>query len=76
MAKYGIEGIGELGGGGVLERVVVEIIEDGAGAFDQFEVEVGEQAIEAAVLLIEEAGSELVFGGGPFLQGLNRDFEF
>ena len=32
-------------------------------------------SIEAAVLLIEEFGSEFVFGGGPFLQGFGGDVE-
>lgn len=64
-----------MGGGCVFEGVVGKLVQDGDAAFDQFQVEVGEKSVEAAVLLAEESGSELVFGGGPFLQGFDGDVE-
>lgn len=70
-----MEGVGELGGGSVGEGIVGHVVEDGVGAFEQFDVEVGEEAVEAAVLPLEVLGSELVFGGGPFLQGFDGDVE-
>ena len=54
---------------------MVHVVEDGVGAFEQFEVQAGELAVEAAVLLEGELGSEIVFGGGPFGQGFGGDFE-
>ena len=62
-------------GGGGFEGVVVQVVEDGECAFEQFEVEAGEESVEAAVLLFGELEPELVFGGGPFLQGFGGDFE-
>jgi hypothetical protein len=70
-----IQGVGELGGGGGVEGGVVQVIEDGECAFEQFEVEAGEEAIEAAVLVFGELEPELIFGGGPFLQGFGGDVE-
>ena len=64
-----------MGCGGVGKRVVGQAVENGDAAFDQFEVQGGEEAIEAAVLVFEESVSELDFGGGPFLQGFDGDFE-
>ena len=75
MAEDGLEGVGELGGGCLGEGIVGHVIEDGVGAFEQFDVEAGEETVEAAVLLIEVLGSELFFGGGPFLQGFDGDVE-
>ena len=69
MAEDGLEGVGELGGGGAGEGVVGHVVEDGVGAFEQFDVEGGEEPVEALVLLVQELVAELVFGGGPFLQG-------
>jgi len=34
-----MEGVGELGGGSVGEGIVGHVIEDGVGAFEQFDVE-------------------------------------
>ena len=75
MADNCIEGVGELGGGGVGESGTVHIVKDCETAFDQFQVQVAEQSVEAAVLLIEVLGSKLVFGCRPFLQGFDGDVE-
>ena len=75
MGCHDIEGVGELGWGGFGEGGVGHVVEDGDAAFDQFEVEFGEEAVEAAVLFFEELVAELVFVGGPFLQGFAGDVE-
>ena len=64
-----------MGGGGVGESLVGHVIEDGVAAFEQFDVQAGEESVEAAVLLAEMLCSELVFTGGPFLQGFDGDVE-
>ena len=58
-----------------MEGVVVEVVEDGVSAFEQFEVELGEESVEALVLLDGVIGTDLVFGGGPIAQGFDGDIE-
>ena len=70
-----MEGVGELGGRSFRKCFVGHVIEDGVGAFEQFDMEAGEETVEALVLLVEELGSELVFGGRPFLEGFDGDVE-
>lgn len=74
MADDGIEGVGELAGGGVGEGGVVEMVEDGEGAVEQFEMELGEALVELLVLLLGELGSEFVFVFDPVFEGAEGDF--
>ena len=75
MGEDGIEGAGELAGGGVGEGGVVQAVEDGEGAVEQFEVDLAELPVELSVLFAGELVSELVFDGQPAFEGSAGDIE-
>ena len=76
LAEDGVEGIGELAGGGVGEGLSVELVEDGFGAVDHFEVEFGEAVVDALVLQLAKFGLEFIFDAGPAFEGIDADIEF